>query len=141
MCMINPISCIFCIQPQEKAKKQCLESCSRILNPFGASIKIKGSATEEEVQWVSLQPSTAAAASTGGVDSHSRPLDPGYKANNNGADEAVRAIILYQMYEIPVVICVIATVMIFVWALIVLLQDHDYWEGCAGKQHSEDTIN
>lgn len=89
LCMLNPISWIVCIQPQESAKKECVAACNRVLEPFGAAIEITESMSgESSVHWVPLQSSipvapTVSTAPT--AESRSSPLDPGYTAQDPGS--------------------------------------------------------
>ena len=38
LCLINPISCVFCIHPVEQAKRACIAKCTPILQPLGYKV-------------------------------------------------------------------------------------------------------
>ena len=38
LCIINPISCVFCIQPVERARRACIATCTPILRPLGYKV-------------------------------------------------------------------------------------------------------
>ena len=55
LCMLNPITCIVCNQRLERAKKECVAACNRILEPFGVAIAIIVQPAGPVVHWAALQ--------------------------------------------------------------------------------------
>ena len=40
LCIMNPISCVFCIQPVERARRACITRCTPILRPLGYKVSV-----------------------------------------------------------------------------------------------------
>eukprot|EP01052_Picozoa_sp_SAG31_P012489 SAG31_NODE_732_length_12494_cov_3.395482_3_plen_517_part_00 len=156
LCLLNPITCIFCICPQEKAKKACLAACNHSLDPIGVAIEIKDSMTGISVHWASSQPSTVAttasksspvdpapaadkgatASTTATTASNSSPLDLGSPADT---DES-RSQSPFNVFGCPAMFATIGCIWLVVWALIVAFRDNDYWTGCEGTRRLHDRI-
>ena len=49
LCLFNPISCVFCIQPVERAKRACIAQCTPILRPLGYKVSVRDWALDEPV--------------------------------------------------------------------------------------------
>jgi len=40
LCLLNPVTCVVCIRPVEKAKRACKATCNPILSPYGYTVQI-----------------------------------------------------------------------------------------------------
>ena len=49
LCMINPISCVFCFQPVERARRACITRCTPILQPLGYKVSVPDFDLEDAV--------------------------------------------------------------------------------------------
>ena len=49
LCVMNPITCVFCIQPVERAKRACIARCTPILRPLGYKVSVRDWAMDEPI--------------------------------------------------------------------------------------------
>ena len=49
LCVINPISCVLCIQPVERAKRACVATCTPILRPLGYKVSVPDFALDDAI--------------------------------------------------------------------------------------------